>query len=580
MRRVVPPVTEPRLLRAVDELARLLRDSGDVDKAVRLGLRHAAALLAADDHCAALLVPGTAGAAIAFSNDSPDSGAWDRVQLGEFARGGRTDAPATVAMARLKRRGRPWGALALRWRSAEPDWAARNALTRIAQVVNEAVERIERRRLAEVRARIDRKVMEQLRPKDLFYQILDGLRSLTGYDHSGALLVTDADASTHAHTAELAAEQLAWRKGRSGRIGARVAVDDRWRTELADGRARGYSFDGAVWHGWDDGSPPALAHWLAEGLPPERSDTPREAEAIIAPLHTGRELLAVLKISAQHAGSFGPYEAELVQSFLPYALVALQNAQRTETLRDKMLQAERKHAMADLARGVSHDINNALGSVIPLVQQMRADLESGRADHATLRADLAHVERAMSACSRIFGGMLQFARRSAADGAGPGRRTRVEPALDSALAILGEGLQRHGITLVRRIEPDLPEVPLAQSQLEQVLLNLIANARDAMAAAGGGMELCVGASLEDSGAMVRLVVEDRGTGIASEHLPLVLEPFFTTKATGTGLGLAIVRSIVWQGQGRVEVHSPAFPGEPRPGARIVVHLPAAPAEGR
>ena len=86
--------------------------------------------------------------------------------------------------------------------------------------------------------------------------------------------------------------------------------------------------------------------------------------------------MGVLKVAACHPGSFNNYEADLVQRFASLAAIAIQNSQRTLTLEAKMLEAEKKHAVANLLRGVSHDVNNALGCVLPLVQQVVVDVES------------------------------------------------------------------------------------------------------------------------------------------------------------------------------------------------------------
>jgi len=140
-----------------------------------------------------------------------------------------------------------------------------------------------------------------------------------------------------------------------------------------------------------------------------------------------------------------------------------------------MLTAERKHAMAELARSVSHDVNNALGSVIPLVQQMQDDVRRGKLDPSICSEDLEQVQKSLQVCRRIFGGMLSFAR-------GGARRTRyghVRAAIETALAILKNGIDRRGINLVVEIPDDLPPVACVQSDLEQVLLNLLTNAREA-----------------------------------------------------------------------------------------------------
>ena len=90
--------------------------------------------------------------------------------------------------------------------------------------------------MLEIRDRIDRKIREQLHPKDLFYQILDGLRSLTRYDHSSALLIRDGAGDTM----EIAAEQIAWTKAKSPRIGRRLALRDDVKEMLDTGRICGF----------------------------------------------------------------------------------------------------------------------------------------------------------------------------------------------------------------------------------------------------------------------------------------------------------------------------------------------------
>ena len=100
-----------------------------------------------------------------------------------------------------------------------------------------------------------------------------------------------------------------------------------------------------------------------------------------------------------------------------------------------------------------------------------------------------------------------------------------------------------------------------------MLINLITNARDAMP--DGGALRIRAAPLKD-GPRLRMVVEDTGVGIAAEHLPLVLEPFFTTKSGGSGLGLSICRSIVWEMGGEI-----AFDSAPGRGTRVTLLLPTA-----
>ena len=174
-----------------------------------------------------------------------------------------------------------------------------------------------------------------------------------------------------------------------------------------------------------------------------------------------------------------------------------------------MLTAERKHAMADLARTVSHDVNNALGAMLPLIQQMQADLQGGRMDRAVYLEDLDQVQKSVQACRRIFGGMLSFAR----GGARRSHHGEVSPALETTLAVLKDGMQRRGIDLVVETVDDLPPVACGQSDLEQVFLNLLTNAREASSQGGQ-----VTVRVEPQAERIAITIADSGCGIAPEDL--------------------------------------------------------------
>ena len=268
----IPEISELRLLRAADELVVRLRDVSDLDKALRVALRTAAELLGAPQRCLAVLIPGQSEARIdATGIADPGPNTWPARELAGFARGEKPRLPDDLAVARLRRRRRPWGTLALRWPMQNPSWNIRHALTRLAAVTNEHVERQEARRLAEVRARIDRKIMEQLRPKDLLYQVLAGLRSLTGYDHSGTVILR-GDSPT---ALEVVAEQLAWRKGKGTRIGAAVVLPTDRAEQFARAGARGFSRLNDRWSAWNEEDDASLAEWLDAALPPLSADAPQ-----------------------------------------------------------------------------------------------------------------------------------------------------------------------------------------------------------------------------------------------------------------------------------------------------------------
>jgi signal transduction histidine kinase len=434
-------------------------------------------------------------------------------------------------------------------------------LVRIAAALSDAIHQIDRDRILDVRGRIDRKIMEQIHPKDLFYQILDGLRSLTHYDHSSALFIRDERDGA----LRLVAEQIAWKKARSRRIGLRLQIRDADEATLMSGRVYGFDRRDGTWHAWKDQPAMRLADVLDDdSTDPLGDQQVREDSILCAPLVTRDGLVGLLKIAGRHAGQFKPYDADLVEHFRSQAAIAIQNLHRTESLRSRVVTAERKHAMADLARSVSHDVNNALGAMLPLVQQLQEDLRRRRLKPAVLSEDLEQLQKSLQVCRRIFGGMLSFSR-------GAARRTghaQVRRAIDTASAILKYGLGRSGITLVIDVPEALPSVACSQSDLEQVFLNLLTNAREAMP--DGGRITIEARSIEHA---VGIAVSDSGCGIPAEHLPRVTEPFFTTKPRGNGLGLSICRSILWEVDGTITIRSEAGKG-----TRVDIALPQATAQ--
>jgi signal transduction histidine kinase len=545
---------ELRLHRRLRALHAQFKDGHDAAKVPRAALRFGMEILNASQGCVAILPPEGEQAQVFFS--SPRQSCWDAPFLTAFIRGQKLPIPPDLALGRLRRRGRMWGVLAVRSDGPAFGWDAREALSAVAESAGEIVARIDEAQIRDVRARLDCKLMEQLRPKDLFYQVLHGLRSLTDYDHSASVLIYDPGT----RTLEVAAEQIAWKKSKSQQIGLQLSLTDELLRLLQQNIVYGFDRDGGNWRAWGEGRGLALAELVDYNGAEPGPAPPPELSLLCAPLVSRDALLGVLKVAATRRGAFAPYEAKLVSHFLPQVSVALQISQRTEALEQKIVAAHRRNAMADLARGVSHDVNNALGAVLPLVQQMQADLLAGPVNPTVFAEDLARVEKSVQTCRRIFGGMLSFA-RSAARNAG---QAYVRQAVECARTILRDGFERRAVEVVLDLVPDLPAVHGVQADLDQLLLNLLSNSRDAMPQGGW---LCIRG--KGSGTSVELVVEDTGCGIAPENLARIQEPFFTTKSDGHGLGLAICRSIVWQMRGTFAIES--TPGK---GTRVTAVLPA------
>lgn len=540
----MPEAEELALHRFLARLRSSLGASRSVEKTLRAALRSALEFFGGEAACLAVRRPGETRARLVYS--LPGEADWELGLLTDVLRGEHPEMPPDIRYGQIHRRGRVWGTLVLR-RPGAPDWLLQG-LHETAHVMSELAQEIDRRLLADVRSRIDHKIMDRLRPRDLFYQILDGLRSLTRYDHSSALLVA------HGDRLALAAEQIAWRKDVSRRIGETFALGGAARAELEEGRVRGFAWRGGGWKDWTGHGRGALADLLDYNRDPVPSDFERERAMIVAPLGTRQGAIGVLKIAARHPGNLGAYEIDLVTRLVPQAAVALQRsdlAQSAVSLQERVLAAEKRSAMATLARGVAHDLNNTLGGILLRVQQARSDLEDDAFDREQMAATLARTEEGLHACRRIFGGMLAFARGEArAKG-----RVIVARALKEALALQEPRLERQHIETVVDVPADLPVVHGRQTDLAQIFLNLVANAVEAMP---GGGTLRVTAGIMDGG--IEVAIADTGTGIPPEALEHVHDAFVTTKTEGSGLGLPIVRSLLSDLGGELHLESAAGGG--------------------
>jgi PAS domain S-box-containing protein len=258
----------------------------------------------------------------------------------------------------------------------------------------------------------------------------------------------------------------------------------------------------------------------------------------------------------------------------------LQAAAERERLERQLQQSRRLESLGQLAGGVAHDFNNLLAVIINCSSFVAEEIaEHGRGRQVywdAVRGDVGEIQRAAERAAKLTHQLLSF-----------GRREVVKPrviSLNDVVAGVGELLTRtlgEHVELVTELAGDLWAVSADPGQIEQVLVNLAVNARDAMPR-GGTLLLRTKNVVVDDAYRVRrpalvtdryagLVVADTGSGMAKEVLDRAFEPFFTTKGegAGTGLGLATVYGIVNQAGGDVEIYSEAGRG-----TTISVLLPA------
>jgi signal transduction histidine kinase len=340
-----------------------------------------------------------------------------------------------------------------------------------------------------------------------------------------------------------------------------------------------------------DGAGPVPPDWR---LAPPYSEIGafRSRSFVNLPLLVRGEAIGVL--GADNKFSRRPPSPEIVrllQVFAAQAAVAIENArlyeevagyareleqrveERTRALKEaqaKLIQSAKLAAVGTLAAGVAHELNQPLMVIRGYAQEL---LAGGRRSFEEMREDLGRIEAQTSRMAAIIGQLMEFSRRS------EGRRglTDLNEVVFQALALLGQQVRARNIVLTQDLQPGLPPVWADPLQLEQVLVNLITNARDAMEVWGRGV-LQVRTRAAGDG-RVAVSVTDSGPGIPPHLLKRIFDPFFTTKEVGkgTGLGLSICHGIVEEHGGEILVESPVAEGR---GARFTVLLPAAGGDGR
>ena len=240
-------------------------------------------------------------------------------------------------------------------------------------------------------------------------------------------------------------------------------------------------------------------------------------------------------------------------------------------------QQSRLAAIGELATGMAHEITQPLNAISFSFDNLRNKLDSGTSDPEYLKAKCSAVAKDIERIRRVIDHVRLFARSSPEE-----YRTRFEPgtSLENALSLTGTQLASRQIDSIITVEPDLPSLYGNPYKYEQVILNLLSNARAAIEerisreSAEGTIDFCPGKleiKMARSSSEVVLMITDNGIGIPAENRYRVFDPFFTTKPgnQGTGLGLSISFGIVRDMGGTIEL-LPAVPG---PGTLAKVSIP-------
>jgi two-component system NtrC family sensor kinase len=238
--------------------------------------------------------------------------------------------------------------------------------------------------------------------------------------------------------------------------------------------------------------------------------------------------------------------------------------QRTEELvamQARVAQSERLASIGMLAAGVAHEVNNPLGGILALTALTVEDMPKDDPNRENLEEVIHQTER----CRDIVKGLLEFSRQSK----GNMENVDLNKVLKDTLALVARQASFFNVTVACDLDPDLPPVMADRSQFQQVFLNLLLNAAQAMEERGVITVVTRDRISEDS---VEVAISDTGRGIPAEQVDRIFDPFFTTKESGqgTGLGLSIAYGIVTTHGGSISVHS-----EVGKGSTFTIRMPVA-----
>jgi PAS domain S-box-containing protein len=230
--------------------------------------------------------------------------------------------------------------------------------------------------------------------------------------------------------------------------------------------------------------------------------------------------------------------------------------------REALVRTEKLAALGTLTAGLAHELNNPLGIISSRIELMLLESQDNTLP-ARVVEDLGVIHRNIQRVTRLGQALRAFSRQAPHENA----PVRLNALVDETALLIRKTFSTENIEVVTTLDEALPLISGDASALQQVLLNLITNAREAMR--GGGTIRVETTTLTDAPPRVRVVVADTGEGIPADVLPRIFDPFYTTKATGTGLGLAVSYGIVQDHKGSIEVQS-----KPGRGTTFVLTFPA------
>jgi len=326
----------------------------------------------------------------------------------------------------------------------------------------------------------------------------------------------------------------------------------------------------------------SAAQWVIDNAKPLllnlESDT--EVSTLVAPVNVGGKALGVLSVRGRvDGGGFTQDELDAICTLASQAALGIEKMHLYRKLQEQvvclrkalhelhqaqasLIQNEKLASIGQLAGGMAHEINNPLLIILGRAELLLMDVDPSSPNAGDLEIIKSETER----IAGIVRNLLSFSR---ADRTGILSMVDVNEIMERTLQLVETQESTGQIATIRRLSGDIPPVYAEKGEIQQVFMNIVINAYQAMRSTGG--KLIVETSQDDAGYVVAKFA-DTGPGIPREHLGRIFDPFFTSKpeSEGTGLGLSVSRGIVEKYGGKIEVETRI--GE---GATFIVKLPAA-----
>lgn len=255
------------------------------------------------------------------------------------------------------------------------------------------------------------------------------------------------------------------------------------------------------------------------------------------------------------------FELELIKMERQEVLVILLDITEERDRQERLYLTDRLASIGEMAAGVAHELDNPLTCIIGLTELL---LNTGTGYSDETKEDLKLISEEAQRAAEVVKSFLTFARKHEPIA----RPVQINNVIESVIRLRSYEHKENNLEVVTKFDNNLPEIIADQFQLQQVLLNLVLNAEQAILDSKKGKMITI--TTQNTGEKIKISIADDGPGISPDNIHKIFSPFFTTKGVGkgTGLGLSICYGIITNHSGNIHAES-----EPNKGANFVIELP-------